>query len=61
MQLLLKKYFVETTIFLSFALYLASWGVIKTGYFLFTYSRFAYFRSKSGVSPTHKKQLFVMF
>lgn len=30
MQLLLKEYFVETTIFLYFALCLAPWGVIKT-------------------------------
>ena len=31
------------------------------GYSLFAYSRFAYFRPKSGVSTTHKKQLYVMF
>ena len=31
------------------------------GYSLFAYSRFAYFRPKSGVLPTHKKQLYVMF
>ena len=30
-------------------------------YSLFAYSCFAYFRRKSGVLPTHKKQLYVMF
>ena len=33
----------------------------KPGYSLFAYSHFAYFGPKSGVSPTHKKQLYVMF
>ena len=28
---------------------------IEMGYSLFAYSRFAYFRPKSGVSPTHQK------
>ena len=36
-------------------------ALVGRGYSLFAYSRFAYFRQKSGISPTRKKQLYVTF